>query len=211
MPIDAVVVSGFIQKNIYDSIVSSSRNLTDLASFLSLENCKIQCLLEPTDLGISEQFFSLTLYQPFFNRPFNPARLEMINVGNVQILAIPDQLVPGVPGINQDMFDLKVRLGDRQMKGKTRIFFSGLPPDEWQERPYLLDPTSKHLPFFLHGTNSAVEKRDDHFSVGADGLHFNIVEIDDLDVSVQQFKKEGLSFQWVHNSNIPLRNVQGKS
>lgn len=156
--------------------------------------------MEPDDLTISEQLFSMMLYQPFFHHPFDPTRLEMVHVGNVQVLAIADLMSPGVPGINQDLFDLKVRLGDRRRKDRVRLFFSGLPPAKWLQRPSFDDANLKHFSFFLHGTTAGIEAREDHFSIGADREHFNVVEVDDSKIGISQFKKEGpASFQMAHN------------
>jgi len=200
LKIHALLISGFYELDPHTELLRSIQHLNRLSSRLNLESEKVLCIPEPGDLRFSLSTFNNALFLPFFDKVYNGLHKFLIQSETTQILTIPDHLVPGLSGINQDMFDLKVRQADRQKDFNVRLFFSGNTPDHWQVKPHLPDPTHYHYPVFLHGNGSEFRTRDGYFGIGADANHFNVVEVDGMQISGNQFTKDGAS--WVSNGTI---------
>ncbi len=186
LDIQALVVSGFCERIVRSEIEVSARNLNSLAYELGLEAHQIICLVEPTDCKFPLSIFSNLLYFPIFGRHYYGFDSQMITQGIYQVLGIADHLVPGYPGISQEMLEIKIQQADHR-KARLRLFFCGNDPANWKVYPQIWDSGLSHFPVILHGNGRQVGLRDFYFGIGANFESFNILELDGLIIRCHQF------------------------
>ncbi len=197
----AMVLSGFSETDVATQIEISFKNLERLSHTLALEPHQVLCLPEPIDCQYKLSIFNNAFFYPFFGKAYNILNQALVTEESYQILGLPDHFIPGYNGINQDMFELKVRQADRVNKNAlVRLYFCGNDPKNWHERPRFMDPTHFHHPVILHGNGVAIGPEDNYFGIGANSDCFNVIELNGMLIQGQQFKKAGSS--WVLHTEI---------
>ncbi len=191
----AMVISGFSERDVVTEIERSYQNLKELSAGLNLQSHQVLCLAEPTDCRFPLSMFSNHLFFPFFCRAFDSLNQELITTERYQILGLADHMIPRFTGINQSMFELKVRQAERiGKKVFQRLFFCGNDPQNWQERPRFQDPTHAHFPVILHGNGAKIGMEDTYFGIGAEANSFNVLTLDGMEIHGQQFQRDGRSW-----------------